>query len=43
MGEKGVINTFEKYTRGKDIAVIEGVMGLFDGAEGKNDFAKLHK
>jgi cobyrinic acid a,c-diamide synthase len=39
MGEKGVINTFEKYTRGKDIAVIEGVMGLFDGAEGKNDFA----
>ena len=39
MGEKGVINTFEKYTRGKDIAVIEGVMGLFDGAEGRNDFA----
>ena len=39
MGEKGVINTFEKYTRGKDIAVIEGVMGLFDGAEGKSDYA----
>ena len=39
MGKKGVINTFEKYTRGKDIAVIEGVMGLFDGAGGKNDFA----
>jgi cobyrinic acid a,c-diamide synthase len=39
MGEKGVIDTFEKYTRGKDIAVIEGVMGLFDGAEGKKDFA----
>ena len=39
MGEKGVINTFEKYTRGKDIAVVEGVMGLFDGAEGKNNFA----
>ena len=39
MGEEGVLDTFEKYTIGKDIAVIEGVMGLFDGAEGKNDFA----
>ena len=39
MGEEGVIDTFEKYTLGKDIAVIEGVMGLFDGAEGKTDFA----
>jgi cobyrinic acid a,c-diamide synthase len=39
MGEKGVLDTFNKYTTGKDIAVIEGVMGLFDGAEGKNDFA----
>src|SRR4026208_823161 len=39
MGKKGVINTFEKYMIGEDIAVIEGVMGLFDGAGGKNDFA----
>jgi cobyrinic acid a,c-diamide synthase len=39
MGKKGIINTFEKYTIGKDIAVIEGVMGLFDGIGGKNDFA----
>ncbi len=39
MGKKGVINTFEKYTIGKDIAIIEGVMGLFDGAGGKNNFA----
>ena len=39
MGEEGVLDTFEKYTIGKDIAVIEGVMGLFDGAEGKTDFA----
>jgi cobyrinic acid a,c-diamide synthase len=39
MGKKGLIDTFEKYTIGKDIAVIEGVMGLFDGAGGKTDFA----
>jgi len=39
MGKKGLIDTFEKYTIGKDIAVIEGVMGLFDGIGGKNDFA----
>lgn len=39
MGKKGIINSFEKYTIGKDIAVIEGVMGLFDGIGGKNDFA----
>ena len=39
MGKKGLVDTFEKYTIGKDIAVIEGVMGLFDGIGGKNDFA----
>jgi cobyrinic acid a,c-diamide synthase len=39
MGNKGLINTFDTYTIGKDIAVIEGVMGLFDGAGGKNNFA----
>jgi cobyrinic acid a,c-diamide synthase len=39
MGKQGLINTFETYTIGKDIAVIEGVMGLFDGAGGKNNFA----
>jgi len=39
MGKKGLIDTFEKYTIDKDIAVIEGVMGLFDGIGGKNDFA----
>lgn len=39
MGEKGVIQTFENYTEGKDLAIIEGVMGLFDGVEGKSDFA----
>ena len=39
MGKKGLIDTFEKYTIDKDIAVIEGVMGLFDGIGGKNDLA----
>ncbi len=38
MGEKGVVRTFERSTEGADIAVIEGVMGLFDGIDG-TDFA----
>ena len=38
MGEEGVIQTFEQATKGADIAVIEGVMGIYDGIDG-TDFA----
>jgi len=34
MGERGVLETFEKASAGADIAVVEGAMGLYDGVEG---------
>jgi cobyrinic acid a,c-diamide synthase len=39
MGRKGVLDCFAASCSGADIAVIEGVMGLYDGASGKDDFA----
>jgi cobyrinic acid a,c-diamide synthase len=39
MGKDGIISTVEDATKDVDIGVIEGVMGLFDGMSGKNDFA----
>jgi cobyrinic acid a,c-diamide synthase len=34
MGEEGVIDTFECTARDAEIAVVEGVMGLYDGVDG---------
>jgi len=39
MGKQGVLDCFANACEKADIAVIEGVMGLFDGMSGKDNFA----
>jgi cobyrinic acid a,c-diamide synthase len=37
MGKGAVLSTFERGTRGADVALVEGMMGLFDGASPTGD------
>ncbi len=42
MGEEGIIETFNRAANGADIAVIEGVMGLYDGIDGTETASTAH-
>ncbi|NPB02716.1 MAG: hydrogenobyrinic acid a,c-diamide synthase (glutamine-hydrolyzing) [Methanopyri archaeon] len=43
MGEGGVVDAFLRHTRGMDAAVVEGVMGMFDGhGEGSFEGSTAH-
>ncbi len=42
MGEEGCIDTFIRATEGADIAVIEGVMGMYDGVDGSDIASTAH-
>jgi cobyrinic acid a,c-diamide synthase len=39
MGKKGIFESFITSTKDSDFAVLEGVMGLYDGLSGKNNYA----
>ncbi|MGH9934558.1 MAG: cobyrinate a,c-diamide synthase, partial [Nitrososphaerales archaeon] len=39
MGEKGLLTSFSNASKDAEFAVIEGVMGLFDGLSGSSNFA----
>jgi len=42
MGEEGVKRTFLKASEGADIAIVEGVMGMFDGLDGGDIASTAH-
>ncbi|MDD1683295.1 MAG: cobyrinate a,c-diamide synthase [Methanoregula sp.] len=42
MGEDGCLDTFVRATLGADIAVIEGVMGIYDGVDGSDLASTAH-
>jgi cobyrinic acid a,c-diamide synthase len=42
MGEDGCTDTFIRATRGADIAIIEGVMGIYDGVDGSDLASTAH-
>jgi cobyrinic acid a,c-diamide synthase len=42
MGEQGCIDTFIRATNDADIAVIEGVMGMYDGVDGSDMASTAH-
>jgi cobyrinic acid a,c-diamide synthase len=39
MGNSGILSTLQNAAIDVDVAIIEGVMGLFDGLSGRSDFA----